>query len=105
MKNQNSDKKENHFTDILNKKNLKRIKYESEIEKEYKNELSYNINKATRLKIIEYFKKLSNVNKFTQDSFYLACFYLDYLSFVSDVKSLNIGLYTIGCFMLASKIY
>lgn len=97
--------KEDLFDNLLHKENLKRIIFESEIEKEYKAELGYKINKSTRAKIIEYFKKLFKVNNFSQDSFYLACYYLDYLSFVSEVKTLNIGLYSIGCFILASKYY
>ena len=104
MKNRNAKEKGNDFASLLHKENLKRMKFESQIEKRYKADLGYKINKTTRVKIIEYFKKLSKVNNFTQDSFYLACYYLDYLSFVSEVRSLNIGLYSIGCFILASKL-
>jgi len=89
--------------DLFNQGNLQRIIFEHGIEKEYKADLQYKINQATRAKIIEYFKKLFKVNNFSQDSFYLACYYLDYLSYISEIRSLNIGLYSIGCFILASN--
>lgn len=104
MKNNNyANEKENDFTSLLHKENLKRMEFQSQIEKKYKADYEYKINRTTRVKIIDYFKKLFKVNNFTQDSFYLACYYLDYLSYVSEVKSLNIGLYSIGCFILAGK--
>ncbi len=88
----------------LDKENLKRIKSQNNLEKKLKEENKYKISNSTRTKIIDYFKKLFFVNKFTQGSFFLACYYMDYISFVTDIKSINIGLYSIGCFILASKL-